>query len=68
MSTSEFTKASWTDLFREIGLDDATMHRWHATFERRWPAAHKDFLVWLKVPHEDIDRIRDASRGAWAEG
>ncbi len=59
----ELGKQQWIDLFREAGLDDATMARWHAAFEARWPEAHQRFLEWLRVPPEDIVRIREASRG-----
>lgn len=63
--TETFGKQDWVELFREIGLDEVAMHRWHAGFERRSPAAHQSFLEWLRVPAADIDRIRTASRGEW---
>lgn len=66
MSDSEFGKDQWVGLFREIGLDEATMHRWHAAFEKQWPEAHRSFLEWLRIPTADVDRIRGASRGPWA--
>ena len=66
MANEQFDKSSWTDLFREIGLDEAQMHRWHALFEQRWPEAHQSFLVWLGVQPSDIARIRESSRGDWS--
>ena len=30
-------KTKWVELFREIGLDDETMLRWHRLFESRHP-------------------------------
>lgn len=63
---TSFTKDDWVALFREIGLDDPTMHRWHAAFEARHPEAHERFLRWLGIPDADVTRIRDASRGPWA--
>ena len=57
-----FGKQGWVEMFREIGLDDGQMHRWHAIFERRWPQAHHSFLEWLGEPAEDVERIRRASR------
>lgn len=66
MSDGEFGKDQWVELFREIGLDEATMRRWHAAFEKQWPGAHRSFLEWLRVPAADVDRIRAASRGPWA--
>ncbi len=61
-----FGKSDWVALFREIGLDEPTMHRWHAAFERRDPDAHKGFLEWLGEPAEDVERIRNASRNDWS--
>ena len=61
-----FGKSDWVALFREIGLDEPTMHRWHTAFEHRDPDAHKSFLEWLGEPTEDIERIRNASRNDWS--
>ena len=66
MKQEAFGKRDWVEMFREIGLDEAAMHRWHAIFERRWPEAHGSFLEWLAVPPADAERIRRASRGEWA--
>ena len=48
----------WVAMFEEIGLDEATMHRWHKLFEIRHPAAHQAFLEWLGISPKEIDRIR----------
>jgi len=48
----------WVVMFEEIGLDEATMHRWHKLFETHHPAAHQAFLEWLGIGPEEIDRIR----------
>ncbi len=53
---------NWVAMFREIGLDQAQMHRWHHLFETRHPADHLRFLEWLGLPPDEIDRIRDRSR------
>jgi hypothetical protein len=66
MTKPGFDKERWVELFEEIGLDQATMQRWHGAFETRYPAAHQSFLEWLAVPAEDIERIREASRERWA--
>lgn len=58
--SSHLTKDQWVALFREIGLDDATMRRWHQCFEARHPGQHQAFLEWLGIPAEEIDRIRAA--------
>jgi hypothetical protein len=52
----------WTGMFREIGLDQAQMERWHKLFETRHPAGHQSFLEWLGLKPEDIDRIRANSK------
>ena len=62
MTKRRFGKDAWVEMFRAVGLDDATMHRWHHEFETQWPEAHEAFLVWLGVPEADIVRIRDAAR------
>jgi hypothetical protein len=52
----------WVALFRDIGLDEAQMERWHKLFETRHPVGHQRFLEWLGLKPEDIDRIRGKSR------
>ena len=52
-------KEKWVLLFREIGLDDATMIRWHREFETRYPDGHQSFLEWLQISQEEIGRIRE---------
>lgn len=49
----------WTALFKEIGLDDETMHRWHRLFESRHPQGHENFLRWLGVDENRIKEIRN---------
>lgn len=58
MSNEAMTKESWVLLFREIGLDDATMRAWHQSFETRFPEGHQSFLEWLQIPADEIERIR----------
>lgn len=52
----------WVTMFREIGLDEATMKRWHKVFEARHPDGHQTFLEWLGLPPQDIGRIRSEAR------
>lgn len=59
------TKAAWTQMFRDIGLDDAAMRAWHRRFEASQPAAHASFLVSLGLAPVEVARIRAWSR---AEG
>jgi len=58
----QMTVEQWVALFREIGLDDAAMHRWHDLFEARHPEAHRSFLQWLGLAPEDVERIRQRHR------
>lgn len=58
MSNEAMTKENWVLLFKEIGLDDATMRAWHQAFETRFPEGHQSFLEWLQIPADEIERIR----------
>lgn len=59
---NEVTVKEWVALFREIGLDQAQMEKWHKLFEARHPAGHQSFLEWLGLPPEEVARIRANSR------
>ena len=52
----------WVSMFREIGLDDEAMHKWHRLFEARHPEEHQSFLEWLGLSEGDIRRIRTDHR------
>ena len=54
------TKEEWVAMFKEIGLDDKTMGRWHKTFEERHPEGHKSFLSWLGIPADEVNKIRSS--------
>jgi len=56
--SDEMNKENWVMLFEEIGLDEATMVRWHQLFEAKIPDGHQSFLEWLQIPSDEIDRIR----------
>ncbi len=58
MSNEVMNKEKWVLLFREIGLDEATMIKWHKEFEARFPSGHQSFLEWLKIPQGEISSIR----------
>lgn len=64
MSDANLNREQWTELFRAAGLDDATMWRWHAEFERRHPAQHQSFLEWINLPPEHILKVRKQSLAA----
>lgn len=52
-------KDAWVAMFREIGLNDDTMTKWHQLFEARHPEGHEDFLKWLGLPPDEIVEIRN---------
>ncbi len=56
------TASDWVALFRETGLEQAQMEKWHKLFETRHPADHQRFLEWLGLKPDEIDRIRSKSR------
>ena len=58
MSNEEMNKEKWVLLFKEIGLSEATMLKWHRQFETRYPNGHQSFLEWLNIPEEEINKIR----------
>lgn len=51
-------KDQWVALFRDVGLDDEQMMRWHRLFEARHPGGHQSFLEWLGTAPDEIQRIR----------
>ena len=59
MSNEVMNKEKWVSLFRDIGLDDATMLKWHQAFEARYPDGHQSFLEWLQIPEAEISLIRE---------
>ncbi len=60
---AKMTVEDFTQLFREIGLDEAAMLKWHALFERRHPDGHQSFLEWLGLDAAKIEQVRARSRG-----
>ena len=43
----KLTKEDWVDMFKQIGLTEDQMKKWHHIFENRHPEGHKAFLSWL---------------------
>ena len=56
------SKDQWVALFREVGLSDADMEKWHRTFEKRHPEGHAGFLEWLGLSPEAIGDLRNCYR------
>jgi len=55
-------KEEWVGMFREIGLDEPAMKKWHKVFESKYPDGHQSFLEWLGVSATEIEKIRSASQ------
>lgn len=60
---AKMTVKEFKQLFREIGLDEAAMQKWHALFEQRHPEYHRSFLEWLGLDATQIEQVRVHSRG-----
>jgi DNA-binding transcriptional MerR regulator len=56
------TKDKWVAIMKAAGFTEDDMHRWHAEFEKSAPDEHQEFLEFLRIPHEDLARIREWSR------
>ena len=56
------TKEKWVSIMRSSGFSEDDMHRWHREFEKAAPEDHQEFLVYLKIPGEEIAKIRKWSR------
>jgi DNA-binding transcriptional MerR regulator len=52
---------SFDALFKEKGLDDAAMHRWHVVFARQNPDGHRAFLLSLGLSDAEVTRIQHDS-------
>jgi MerR family transcriptional regulator, thiopeptide resistance regulator len=60
--TVVMTKEKWVSIMRSSGFTEEDMHRWHREFEKTAPEDHQEFLAYLKIPGEEITRIREWSR------
>jgi len=56
------SKKEWVGMFRDIGLTDDDMMKWHRLFETRHPDSHEAFLAWLGISPDEIAGIRADSR------
>lgn len=59
---NKVSKVEWVAMFREIGLTEDAMRKWHHLFETRHPEGHAAFLAWLGISPDEIARIRAESR------
>jgi hypothetical protein len=52
------TVEQWKGLFREVGLSESEMQKWHQLFEARYPDGHQSFLEWLGLDAGQIKAAR----------
>ena len=57
------SKDKWVEIMRGAGFSHDDMQRWHAEFERSAPQEPQEFLEFLGIPAEEIEKIRRLSRG-----
>lgn len=57
---TEFGKKQWVEMFKEIGLTEEQMRKWHSIFESKNAEKHQEFLAWLGIESDEIDKIRAA--------
>ena len=55
-------KKMWVKMMEAAGMDEASMTRWHAEFEHRAPKAHKEFLMSLGIPNDEVRKIQEWSK------
>jgi hypothetical protein len=51
-------KEDWVAMFKDVGMSDDTMMKWHRLFETRHPEGHEDFLIWLGISSDEVSKIR----------
>jgi DNA-binding transcriptional MerR regulator len=62
-SIEMITKEKWVAIMRAAGFSEQDMRRWHQEFEKAAPWEHQEFLEFLRIPAEEIVKIRQFSRG-----
>jgi hypothetical protein len=55
---AKVTVEQWKELFRDVGLTEGDMLKWHQTFEAKFPEGHQSFLEWLGLDPKKIKMIR----------
>ncbi|MGB1272200.1 MAG: hypothetical protein ACPG5T_09005 [Endozoicomonas sp.] len=62
LENNMLTKERWVDIMRASGMSDEDMANWHRQFEKMEPQAHQEFLEFLNISPEEIQKIRKYSR------
>ena len=52
-------KENWVGMFNEIGLSEEQMIKWHQVFEKNHSRDHEEFLKWLGINDEEIQKIKN---------
>lgn len=52
------TVDQWVEIFKETGLSEDDMKKWHQVFEKKHPEGHQSFLEWLGLEKSRIEEIR----------
>jgi DNA-binding transcriptional MerR regulator len=55
---SKMTKRLWSSILAASGFTETEMRNWHITFEKEAPEQHRDFLEYLQISEEEIEKIR----------
>lgn len=56
------TKDKWVSIMQASGFSESDMKRWHQEFEKAAPEDHQEFLEYLKIPADEVVKIREWSR------
>lgn len=56
------SKEKFVAVMKAAGFSEQDMQRWHAEFEKLAPAEHQEFLEFLGIAKDEIERIREWSR------
>ena len=51
-------KARWIKMFKDSGMNEVNMLKWHEEFEANAPEAHQDFLESLGIAPGEMERMR----------
>ena len=51
-------KKMWVKMMEAAGMDESSMEKWHAEFEHRAPKAHREFLMSLGIPKNEVRKIQ----------
>jgi len=57
-------KKMWVKMMEAAGMDESSMAKWHTEFEHNAPKAHKEFLMSLGIPKDEVRKIQEWSRGS----